>query len=561
VTEVRIDVDLAHPQELVWRALTDAAVINSWFPNTGFVATEEGRFTVRPDGVVGFDGTVDGEIVSVEPPDRLVIRLEAPRLHTLMTVTLRPTELGCRLSVSQRGFLGTQGTMRRRTLQRTYRELVERRLIPAIERLAGAETPAVETDDSPVRETKRNTAGPFLRVPRQPTGNRSEPPRSASAPGLASHVRAPASAPGVSPIPGFGAAVLGAQTTPRPIGVVRADEVARMAEAPPPASPSPASQASGSPSSASPSLVSASSASPPTAPLPPAPLSAAQPPPAPLSCARPGAVAPGVVPPGIEAGPLASEAGEPPARHRSTVDRTAAGRVHAAVDMVAAGVTVGACGARRQLVRLGAWLSGVPRWPAERRSQAVAGLAALLLLIALVALLLAKATMPRPADPPQVGGGPREPGQANVPAQQPVPNNNPPATNAAASGAAQPVAGSASPSAPVSVVAPVSKLVGAYRTEQQYVSGYEASITITNPTTSPVNGWSATLRMPLLTLTVYDVQNADLAQTGTNVTFTPLDATRSIAPGESIVVRFQVRGVGEPNRCAVDGNTCAGIPE
>jgi uncharacterized protein YndB with AHSA1/START domain len=518
VTEIRIDVDLSHPQELVWRALTDAAVINSWFPNTGFVATEDGRFTVRPDRVVGFDGPVGGEIVSVEPPNRLVIRLEASRLHTLMTVALRPTELGCRLSVSQRGFLGTQGTMRRRTLQRTYSELVGRRLIPAIERLAGAaeaEATAVESDGSPVREAKRNTAGPFLRVPRQPTRCRSEPPRSASAPGLASHVRAPASPPGVSPIPGFGAAVLGAQSLPRPMGVVRADEVARMADPPPLAAP-------------------------------PAPTDA---------------VPPGVAAAEPESGPPGSDAGEPPPRHRSTVDRTAVGRVHAAVDRFAAGVAVGASRVRRRLVRLTAWLSEVPRWPAERRSQAIAGLAALLLLIALVALLLAKATMPRLADPPQVGGGPREPGQASVPTQQPVPTDIPPATNPAASGAAQPVAGRASPTAAVSVVAVVSGLAGTYRTERQYVSGYEGSITITNPTNSPVNGWSATLRMPLLTLIVYDVENAVLAQTGTNVTFTPVDAARTVAPGQSIVVRFQVRGVGEPNRCTVDGNTCAGIPE
>jgi hypothetical protein len=67
--------------------------------------------------------------------------------------------------------------------------------------------------------------------------------------------------------------------------------------------------------------------------------------------------------------------------------------------------------------------------------------------------------------------------------------------------------------------------------------------------------------MPLLTLIVYDVENAVLAQTGTNVTFTPLSAARTVPPGQSVVVRFQVRGVGEPVRCAVDGNTCAGIPE
>jgi uncharacterized protein YndB with AHSA1/START domain len=486
VTEIRIDVDLSHPQELVWRVLTDAAVINSWFPNTGFLATEDGRFTVRPNGVVGLDGPVSGEIVTVEPPHRLVIRLEAPRLHTLMTVSIQPTSIGCRLTVAQRGFLGTQGTMRRRTLQRTYTELVEQRLIPAIERLALAAEPAAEPESAPSREAKRNTAGPFLRVPRQPGATRSEPPRSASAPGLASHVRAPASPPGVSPIPGFGAAVLGARAIPRPVGVVRADEIAKLAAS-------------------------------------------------------------------------TGDAGDEPKRHRSTVDRSAAGRMHAAVDLVAAGVTVGASSARQQFARLGAWLSEVPRWPAERRSQAIAGLAALLLLIALVALLLAKATAPRPADPPQVGGGPREPGQASVPEQERVPNN-PRATSPAASGTPD-ITTSVSPAAPAASVAATSRLAGTYRTEKQELSGYEGSITITNDTSAPVDGWSATLRMPLLTLVVYDVENAVLTQTGTNVTFTPIDANRTVAPGQSIVVRFQVRGVGAPTECAVDGNTCAGIAE
>jgi uncharacterized protein YndB with AHSA1/START domain len=227
VTEIRVDVDLAHPLERVWRTLTEARLVLGWLPTAHFMVTEDNRFTFRAADLDGLDEQVEGHIVTSERPHRLVMRWEAPNLHTLLSVTLQPTADGCRLSLAQRGFLGAHGTMRRRVLHRTYTELLNGPFRAALERLAAEEAREAVVPSRPAEPARaRNDGRAFQRLPRQ------VPPRSASAPGLTSYVRVAAGPKHTATMPGLAAAVLSAASVAdRPVGVVPAGEVAKLTEA------------------------------------------------------------------------------------------------------------------------------------------------------------------------------------------------------------------------------------------------------------------------------------------------------------------------------------------
>jgi Cellulose binding domain len=200
-----------------------------------------------------------------------------------------------------------------------------------------------------------------------------------------------------------------------------------------------------------------------------------------------------------------------------------------------------------------AWLRAVPGWSAERRSRAVALGALLLLLIALVMILVARFTVGTRSAPPQVGGADQHtPGFAVVPGQ----TGDPLATASAPGSTGSPVAQPGGPS----TGGGGSGLTGAYRTIDTWVGGYRGEVTVTNPAAWGVDGWTVTVTLPPLGLVVDSVHGAQSRQTAKTVTFTPVDATRSVAPGGSVRFDFAVNGVGVPSGCTVDGRPCTGIP-
>ena len=119
MTEIRVDVDLEHPPSAVWRALTEAHLVTDWLPATRFMVREDGTFTFQASALAGLEDPIEGEIVTTEAPHRMVMRWSGENLHTVVALTLdeRPGD-GTRLTLTQSGFLGPQGTMRRRVLRR-----------------------------------------------------------------------------------------------------------------------------------------------------------------------------------------------------------------------------------------------------------------------------------------------------------------------------------------------------------------------------------------------------------------------------------------------------------
>jgi uncharacterized protein YndB with AHSA1/START domain len=136
VTEIRLDVELAHQPERVWRAIAEPARLAEWFlpndlrPVTGF------RFHIEPGGEAGFIDPIEAEILEIDPPRRLAMRWLAPELDARVSLTLARVAGGCRLTLRQSGFFGMQGLLRRRVLHRAYTEMLGRRLPEVLDRLA-----------------------------------------------------------------------------------------------------------------------------------------------------------------------------------------------------------------------------------------------------------------------------------------------------------------------------------------------------------------------------------------------------------------------------------------
>lgn len=136
MTEILIDVDFGHPSERVWRALTDRAVLSQWFMRTDLEPYEGRRFYLMPDGLLGLAGPLEGELVEVAAPRRLVMLWRGEQMHSRVTWELVPLPEGCRLRMSHTGFIGVKGSLRRKELQRTYDRMLHDRLPRVLDQLA-----------------------------------------------------------------------------------------------------------------------------------------------------------------------------------------------------------------------------------------------------------------------------------------------------------------------------------------------------------------------------------------------------------------------------------------
>ena len=142
MTEISASIELSHSVDLVWRALTEPPLLARWFVEADLRPRVGATFRLHaPAGdpaVTGFDATTLVEVKVVEAPHRLVMTWRSDQLHTTVTWTLWPGAAGgCRLDVSQVGFLGVRGTSRRDALRATYERLYGERLPALLAELAG----------------------------------------------------------------------------------------------------------------------------------------------------------------------------------------------------------------------------------------------------------------------------------------------------------------------------------------------------------------------------------------------------------------------------------------
>lgn len=141
VPALRLDVDLSHPQDQVWRALTESGPLNEWFqPLTGWPETGATEGTVGhvfPTGELHSFAPFELELIDLRPPHRLTFRWRGEDFHSEATWEITPIGRGCRLSLRQTGFLGSQEALRRAELFDGYQLMLTQRLPAALDRLAG----------------------------------------------------------------------------------------------------------------------------------------------------------------------------------------------------------------------------------------------------------------------------------------------------------------------------------------------------------------------------------------------------------------------------------------
>jgi uncharacterized protein YndB with AHSA1/START domain len=102
---ISFELDLRHPPEKVWRALTEPKLLAEWLlPAIDYRLEPGAAFTFRTEPVGGWDGIVQCRITDVVPQRRLSYDWGVGDMATVVTFTLTPTPAGTRLSLVQSGF-------------------------------------------------------------------------------------------------------------------------------------------------------------------------------------------------------------------------------------------------------------------------------------------------------------------------------------------------------------------------------------------------------------------------------------------------------------------------
>ncbi len=96
---VVVERELAHPPERVWRALTQPHLIAEWLMTNDFEPVVDHRFNFRADW-----GSVDCQVMAVEPHKTLSYTWGAYGLGSVVTWTLTPTSTGTHLRMEHSGF-------------------------------------------------------------------------------------------------------------------------------------------------------------------------------------------------------------------------------------------------------------------------------------------------------------------------------------------------------------------------------------------------------------------------------------------------------------------------
>ncbi len=101
---------MPHPPEKIWRALTQAPLIEDWLMKNDFEPVVGRRFNFRSTPMPNWNGVIDCDVLAVEPNQRLSYTWngwgeEAARgLKSVVTLTLTPVSGGTLLRMEQSGF-------------------------------------------------------------------------------------------------------------------------------------------------------------------------------------------------------------------------------------------------------------------------------------------------------------------------------------------------------------------------------------------------------------------------------------------------------------------------
>ena len=105
-TETRtvvVEREIPYPPEKIWRALTQPRLIEEWLMKNDFELVADHKFNLRGDW-----GSVDCQVLKIQPMRTLSYSWEAHGLESIVTWTLTPTGTGTTLRMEQSGFRSDQ---------------------------------------------------------------------------------------------------------------------------------------------------------------------------------------------------------------------------------------------------------------------------------------------------------------------------------------------------------------------------------------------------------------------------------------------------------------------
>jgi uncharacterized protein YndB with AHSA1/START domain len=100
---------MPHPPQKIWRALTQAPMIEAWLMRNDFQPVVGHRFQFHATPQPGWKGVTNCEVLEVEEPRRLVYAWgdgteSESGLKTVVTWTLEPAEGGTKVRMEHSGF-------------------------------------------------------------------------------------------------------------------------------------------------------------------------------------------------------------------------------------------------------------------------------------------------------------------------------------------------------------------------------------------------------------------------------------------------------------------------
>ena len=101
------ELDLQHPPQKVWRAITDPALLAKWLlPVVAGELGPDAAFVFQTQPYPGWDGSVQCRVLELKANEKLSSAwvVGDMEIDTVVTFTLTPTESGTRLSLVQSGF-------------------------------------------------------------------------------------------------------------------------------------------------------------------------------------------------------------------------------------------------------------------------------------------------------------------------------------------------------------------------------------------------------------------------------------------------------------------------
>jgi uncharacterized protein YndB with AHSA1/START domain len=111
MSKIQLETFYPFTPELVWEALTDSASLKQWLMDNDFEPRVGHRFQFRAKPQKYWRGIVDGEVLEVSKPSRLVYTWKGDEKDEPTTVTwiLQAEANGTRLRLEHTGFKGVGG--------------------------------------------------------------------------------------------------------------------------------------------------------------------------------------------------------------------------------------------------------------------------------------------------------------------------------------------------------------------------------------------------------------------------------------------------------------------